>query len=339
MTKKANNKRRAATQRQQANAALAAGGRGMDGRKIRHIPQFTLANLNPFSDKVLGCKVPDQSTMPSSVAVSVDRTTMSSDATYGGSVRAFRYHPRSVSVGAGAMASTTTWTWLASFGGATTTNNIGSLASSFGALRCVAWGLKLRCRLSDTNAQGALHICYVPENLNAGVTTWQFPTSVSAMSGLAGYKCIPLADLRTGEHTAPGLFTDETAFRYLDPATADQGTGTTIFPLTGWSTILIAVEGLATGSAQAAIDVDIIHHWECLPGTLAAITPLSPAAPNSPAIIAGTKYAAQNELSKEGIRDTGEPSFFADVVSAFQTGIAIANGAEQMWQMLSPVFL
>jgi hypothetical protein len=303
------------------------------------LPAFVMANINPFDDKVLGVKVPDSSTMPSGTAYSFDRVTLSTDATYGGAVMAFRYHPKAYRVGASGMATASTWTWVASFGNSASVSNLTGLTGNFTAVRTVAWGLKIRSRVNANIAQGAVHICYVPENFNAGVSTWNYPLSISAMSSLPGYKAINLQDLLTNEHTAPGLFTDETAFRYMDPATFEMTTPTTMFPTSGWATILVAIEGLATGSSVAAVDIDVVHHYEALPGPTASVVPLTPAAPHSPAVLAGAKYAASNEVSKEGIRDTGSPGFFNDVVKAFEQGIMIANGARQIYSLLSPIAL
>lgn len=298
------------------------------------IPQFVAANCDPFNEQVRGVKVPDQNSASSVAAFSLDRITIPADGTYGGAFRAFRYHPKNAVVGATSMASTTTWNPTGAFLGGSDVSNKTSLAQGYAALRCAAWGIRINCRQSATTAQGVVHICQVPEVLDG--TTWSFPTSVSQMQTCGGYKRFDVSALTMKTHTEVGKFTDMTAFRYIDPNTADTS-APGIFSTTGWTSIIIAIEGATAGAN--VLDVDFIHHWEALPGPGAPVIPPSTAMAYSPAVLASTSFVQEHLSSANVINDVvSSKAFWADVYDLFNTGIAIANGVASGLEYVAPLF-
>lgn len=298
------------------------------------IPQFVAANCDPFNEQVRGVKVPDQNSASSVAAFSLDRITIPADGTYGGAFRAFRYHPKNAVVGATSMASATTWNPTGAFLGGSAVSNTTALAQGYAALRCAAWGIRLNCRQSATTAQGVVHICQVPEVLDGA--TWSFPTSVSQMQTCGGYKRFDVAALTMKTHTEVGKFTDMTAFRYIDPNTADTS-APGIFSTTGWTSIIIAVEGATAGAN--VLDVDFIHHWEALPGPGAPVIPPSTAMAYSPAVLASTSFVQEHLSSANVINDVvSSKAFWADVYDLFNTGIAIANGVASGLEYVAPLF-
>ena len=59
-------------------------------RKKVPISKFVLAQLDPFSDKVAGVKIPDSNTQPSATVIVEDEYALTTGATYGTAVNAYR---------------------------------------------------------------------------------------------------------------------------------------------------------------------------------------------------------------------------------------------------------
>lgn len=299
------------------------------------VPQYLIAHTDPFRESALGVKVPDQNTAASGTAVSYGRATATTDATYGGWVGAFRYHPKGTSVSATGVATANTWTWQASFAGLNAATNLSSLSSQYGAIRCVGWGIHISCRQSDANAEGTVHIAHVPDVLNG--STWELPTSVAQMQSCGGYKNIRVSQLAKTSTTEVGRFTDQTAFRYIDPGLSDYA-APNIFPTSGWCTIVVFIEGAKTNSA--VLEIDTVHHWEGLQSQGQGINPITAAAPFSPSVIAAVTHVSETISAARKIVDPdGDSSFWKDVKHYFATGLAIANGVRQGIELLAPVFV
>lgn len=309
------------------------------------MPSFAIAQVDAFCPEAFGCKVPDDATAPTSIAYSRDEYSLSTTAT-GGAGIALRYHPISVSVPP-TVVTGTTWTWPATFGGSTFVANAPALQAAFSTVRAVAHGVKITTRQSAFAASGFVHVALVADN-NTALSTWAFPTSVSAMEYSPYYKRIPLADLIEDEVLVMNKFTDHTAFRYLDInhgdnnaafATAASNIAYTYgFPAGGWMTILIWVEGPA--SVTNAIDIEVIHHYECLSTQPNGIIAITAAAPCSPAVLAATSYLVEHTEPISVVREDEDNvgPFWRDVATLFSTGLRVASGLTNVAGMATNLF-
>lgn len=310
------------------------------GNRERHMPQFVVATTDAFAEEAKGVKVPDENTSASGAAWSQDLTGLSTDATYGISVQTFRYHPGASRI-AGIAASTSSWTWPSAFSGSGPVSNQSTLATTYAALRTAAWGIKITSRAAPGTLSGNVHVCLVPDVL-AG-STWQYPTTINAMTGCQGYKRYPLSALVEGEIKVNGKFTDITAFRYMDPNSVDYSPTTgsgRIMATTGWLTILVMIEGDV--SKTNLVDVAVIRHYEGIIGSNASagvISP-SPAIPHSPAVMAAAKFASESlDMVRIVDQTVNDKSFWNEVLDAFKTGISIANGVTTGLSYLAPILM
>lgn len=297
------------------------------------LPQFTIAQVDAFCPEAFGVKVPDDATAPSCVAFSRDEVSLNTTAA-GGIGIAFRYNPVATVVFP-ATVSSSTWTWPAAFGNSAAVSNSAALQSNFNALRTVAHGVKITTRQSAFNASGFVHVALVADS-GTNQTTWSYPTSISAMEYAPYYRRIPIADLIEDEVLVMNKYTDHTAFRYIDPNHGDNnstflttGLGTAYdygFPTSGWMAILVWVEGPA--SITSAVDVEYIHHYECLTQSNAGIIAITKAAPCSPAILAATSYVVEHSEPISATREDEDNigPFWRDVSTLFTTGLRVANG-------------
>lgn len=293
--------------------------------KKQSIPRFTLAQVDPFNQKAFGVKIPDDNTADSCTAFSRSDVTLVTGATNGvGAV--FRGNPFPFQVTPTA-ASQTTWTWGAAFSGGTTASNQSNLASSFAAIRTAAFGIQISTRLSYTAAAGIVHIALLPEMLN--LTTWDLPTSTTALGYAPFHLKIPLAELVENGYTITSKYTDAMAFRYIDPGVSDLN-GSTPYPnsnpTSGWNVIMVWVEGAPASST--VLDIEYIAHYECLPPATAVsggVITTTPAQPHSPATLAATHYVNDNTSPANQTRLDGNTDF-VDWRDIWETGVQIATG-------------
>lgn len=224
------------------------------------LPQFLLAQVNPFRTEVYGVKVPDRNTVPSTTFFTDDIQTQSCDATY--KLSAYAYAPIISTYNVAATsASANTWTWAAAFGGGNNTASYADVQSHFQASRAVAHGLKLTCPLAPNNVIGNVHICLYPNDVY-NKTTWDYPTSIGQMIRCPGYTKIPLAQLVLKPAIVTNRFMDETAFRYTDPndtMIANQTSGEFNF-IFQWCAVIIVVEAGTASSVN--LEVEALCHYE-----------------------------------------------------------------------------
>lgn len=242
------------------------------------ISKFVLAQLDPFSDKVQGAKIPDSNTQPSAVTTVEDEWPLSTGATYGTNVTVLRPFVESMSVPAATVASATSWTWAASFGGGVDSSKLTSVATNNILVRTVAYGARISCAMSPNNVTGYVHICLAPIN-NYLSATWSFPTSVSDMQNSPFYKRYPLATLTQRPLKVVSKILDENAYRYISPTSPGDGNagGANHLAHSGWAPIMIAVTGAPLNSNP--VSVESILHLECIPN-VASSNGVSPAASN-----------------------------------------------------------
>jgi len=241
------------------------------------ISKFVLAQLDPFSDKVAGAKIPDSNTQPSATAIVEDSWDMSVGATYGSNVTVLRPFVTATQVNPATVASATSWTWTAAFGGTANSSKNSTVVSNNILVRPVAFGARISCAQSPNNVTGFIHICLAPIN-DQGASTWSYPTSISDMQNSPFYKRYPLATLTQRPLKVVAKILDENAYRYVGPASPVDGTTThTTLHHSGWAPIMIAVTGAVLSSQPISIESSL--HLETIPSVSSSIG-TSPAASN-----------------------------------------------------------
>jgi len=245
-------------------------------KKAVPISKFVLAQLDPFSDKVAGVKIPDANTQPSSTNIVEDEWGLTTGATYQTQVFALRPNVTVMKVDA-TTTSSTTWTWPNAYGG-TPSSKQSTIVSNNTLVRACAFGARVSCALSPNNVTGYIHVCLSPIS-DYSNTTWTYPTSVSDMQNSPFYKRFPLAMLTARPLKLVSKIIDENAFRYISPASDVGATGTDLsLQNEGWSGVIVAVTGAPLSGT--AVSVESILHLESIP-TVSSSQGTSPAAMNS----------------------------------------------------------
>lgn len=284
-------------------------------RRTKVLSKFALAQIDPFDERASGCKIPDSNTFPSCAFRLDDNTNFTTDATYG--LKAAAFLPSlSTAYVSGTAASANSWTWSAAYGGSYANSRSSTFTSSYTLYRPVAHGLKLTCPVAPTSVTGNVHVAVVA-NSDFGKTTWNFPTSLSAMSNAMFYERYSLATLTQQPITIVNKFLDCTAQRYIDPASdgIDNSTDANL-QTNGWAAVLIVVEG--AGTSQIALNTEFVTHVEAIPLStgLSTSTPAAPfdvAQLEEVSRIAGETPAAFTEQQR--------PSYMASVRDAMQSGM------------------
>lgn len=300
------------------------------GTIIKSLHSFTLAHVNPFDRKCFDCRVPDQSTAPSSAFFLYDTLEMVS-----GGVNSVPYifSPWNTKYAVG-MNTTSPTGWAAPADFVTNLQNyakLSSMQSQYTLVRPVAHGLRLSCPLSPQTVTGYTHVCLYPIS-NYGDTTWQVPTSISQMQDCPFYQRFTNAQLIANPITIVNKYSDEAAFRYRD--TNDSGTPVltgTEYRNFGWMMIVVVVTG---APAATALAVENIVHMEgqALSGNLSGDLTSEQWRPS--VMAATSEYAANVSPVTAGTNETPGPiiakaSRFiqqcaADIVSPFVTKAAMS---------------
>jgi len=231
-------------------------------RTKKQLSTFQIAQLNPFSKKSYNVRVPDASTAPSSSFFTVDSVTFTVSTT---NALAYAFEPNCKIYSCCSNSNTSTsWYWPLAFGNANAVAQFSSVASQYTCVRPVAHAVRLTCPLSLQTCTGYAHIALYTSSVN-GITTWPFPSSVSAMLNCSFYKRIPLSSLINKPIVYGNKFIGQEAFTYIDPN--DSRWVSNVGPATngltvpnGWMTIVIAVEGAPSGSS--CLEVENLIHFE-----------------------------------------------------------------------------
>lgn len=269
-------------------------------RKTMPISKFTLAQLDPFSEKVAGVKIPDVNTQPSSTVVVEDDHTLSTDGVFGLSAAMFRPCLTATRVN-GTAASASSWTWTAGFGGKSDSSKLSTVVSNNTAIRVAAHGVRITCALAPTSVTGFVHIAIVTES-EFGNSTWSTPTSIAQMQTSQWYKRIPMAVLTQKPFKVVNKILDHNGFRYFAPSSDLAENATDLMLHTsGWANIMVAVSG-SSSLGLPVLSVESIIHLETLPSPGSAQT-VSPAAnASSAAVEQATNVAnATPAVHEEGI--------------------------------------
>jgi len=271
--------------------------------------KFTLAQLNPFSEKVAGVKIPDVNTQPSSTIVVEDESAITTGVAETLAVNLYRpFLQRNYTNGT--FVNAVTWSWAAAFAG-NASSKLATIVSNNTAIRPCAHGLRLTCALAPTTVTGFVHICIVTESM-FGKTTWSAPTTIAQMQTSQWYKRIPLAMLTQRPYLVVNKILDHNAFRYIDPSSDIAENATDLMIQTsGWADVVIAVSGVP--ASTVCLSVESIIHLETLPSPGSAQT-VTPAANASSATVEQATNVANSTpaVHEEGMFD----SFFNGAYSA-----------------------
>jgi len=329
--------RRAAPKRQRRNTGVSSCECG--DRELSPAAKFALAQIDPFHPKTMGAKIPDSNTMPSIANSDID--IVNHPSATGGQLSGIAFRPN-YTWGTVPASSGITLGWGAAF----TTNAVNrqkrsNYATVIELARPVAHAIRLSSSLAPTAATGFVHIGLSHET-TYGAATWDYPTDVTSISGLAYYKRVTLASLTQSPLTVINKWLDETAFRYVSPST-NQGTSTATGFQTdyGWANIVVIVEGAPAGVSPLSYEHLLLS--EGLPQKDAVIIG-SQAAPNSPGIMqatstmqSNTEFAHSEEQQESyisrgvqelaaGARDAGEKAFNEVAVPILHSvGQAVVN--------------
>lgn len=238
-------------------------GVGMAGRKPSlSLPQFTLAQLNPFDRQAFGVKVPDDNTAMSSTFTTMDQVQFNTVVGNASNLVAFTPNPRFFAIpcveGAAGAGS---WTAVAAFGGATTTSKFSSIDASYSVARPVAHAIRLTSALSVNNAVGYVHIClYTPSRF--ADTTWEVPLSLSQMIDQPGYQRISISSLTQTPVMVVNKYVGPSAWIYTGVNDGNNSATTSGVPAVpmGWQYICVAVSG--TTALTTSLDIEAICHYE-----------------------------------------------------------------------------
>jgi len=301
-------------------------------RKPKQISKFVLAQLDPFSDKVAGVKIPDANTQPSATSIVEDEWSLTTGATYGTQVMALRPFVTNMSV-AGTTTSASAWGWPAAYGGVNSSKQ-GTITTNNILVRSCAYGARVSCALSPNNVTGYIHVCLSPTS-DFGVATWTYPQTISDMQNSPFYKRFPLAMLCARPLKLVSKIIDENAFRYIQPFSDAAATSTDSgIQNEGFSAIIIAVTGVSLSTT--AVSIESLLHLETIPN-VSSSQGTSPAAMNdSRAQEAATNVATSTGAARfEGMLDS-----FGNLIQT-TSGYAsdlLGYGAAGARSVVEPVF-
>jgi hypothetical protein len=249
-------------------------------RKPAVISKFIAAQLNPFDERVLGVKIPDENTVPSVGFATDDERTLSTGSSYGCNAVVLRHTMAKSSVQTATVVGTTSWTWSASYLGTTDSGDLVPARDTFELMRTCAFGVKISCPLAATTASGFVHVCLVANNYEAE-SSWDYPTSTNAMAKMQGYRKFTLSALTQKPLFVTSKPIDNNAYRYFNSA-SDLAASADNMELhhEGWQSILVAVT--QTNNPASVLNIEKIVHREGIPKAgnfLVGSTP-SPSYPN-----------------------------------------------------------
>jgi len=238
-------------------------------KKDFRVPKFLMAQINPFERQCFHVRVPDESTAPSSSFYTYDEVNVALGAgSFTGNALAQYYYPnpryvytKSV-VAAGSQPAN--WAWDSLYGSKFETSRYSSISQQYSLTRPVAHGIRITCGLAPTDTTGFCHIAlYSLSDYN--VSTWNLPLNFSDMTELPYYKRVTLASLTQNPLIVVNKFLDQTAFRYTDVSSGEQGNignPGSFHVANSWMGIMVVVEGHKQAPGVSIISVESICHFE-----------------------------------------------------------------------------
>lgn len=307
-------------------------------RKTMPVSKFTLAQLDPFSEKVNGVKIPDVNTQPSSTVVVEDTFDLVNDVN-GLACQVFRPTLQKAQVIA-LQNTSNSWAWSAAYGNSFASSKATTITSNNTAIRSCAHGVRITCSLAPTTVTGFVHIAIVTES-EFNHTTWTLPTSVAQLQTSQWYKRIPLAVLTQKPFKVVNKIVDPNGFRYYDPSSsltgAIGGNGDLQLHTSGWANIIVCTTGVAAG--LTSVSVESILHLETLPspGSAQTVTPAANAssaaveqatnvANSTPAVHEEGMFDSMYNSAAEGARAFGNDLYDASVRGAQAAGYQAVMG-------------
>jgi len=307
-------RRRRRTTRRRYSRYSRQGRSSMRRSNVYALNKFVLAQIDPFSEKVRGCKIPDSNTFPSTPIAVGDSIPYDVGAA-GCTMAAFMPMLKNWGVVA-TTASGSTWTWPALYGGGRDSSKLASIDGSYSLYRPVAHGIKISCPYAPTTVTGNVHVA-IAGSSTFGETTWTYPTSLADLQECMFYERYSLASLTQQPLTVVNKFLDCTATRYMDPSSDGIANSVdTGFQSNGWGAILICIEG-CPASTTGLLSVENLLHTECITkqGTIDTSTPAQPYDPEllrQTSRVAGTVRSAYTEAER--------PTHVQEVMAALQQG-------------------
>lgn len=289
------------------------------GRNVR-LSRYAMAQIDPFSQKVIGCKIPDSNTYPSN-AFRVDDawSVKATDASFG--TVAFALHPtlQNQIINPLSYSAAGQWHWDPLYGGGQPSSRLAGVKSNYSLFRPVSHGVKLSCPGASTSISGNLHVCVVA-NSSFQKATWWYPTNIAEMSNAMFYRRYPLSTFTQQSLTLVNKFLDQTASRYIDPesdgiATADDDS----FQSNGWATIVVAVEGSTV--ATNVIQAENVLHIEAIPDKNGISTATPPASFSTAELEQVSEITSKTEAA---FTDMDRPSYLQEALHAATRGMKSA---------------
>lgn len=282
------------------------------------LTKFMLGQINPFDDRVLGAKIPDANTTPSSTVVANDEWAIAGDGL--NTLVGWAFRPWLNSQAVQAVASSgNSWTWPASFAdgvGGGNSARYSSIIGNYALARPVANGVRLTCPVAPTSVTGFCHVALYCESM-FGATTWTYPTSLGQLNNCIWYKRYPLAMLTQKGLTVVNKITDCTASQYVDLTSDMAANASDLNKMQdGMCAILVILEGVPLSTATQ-LSAEVITHYEALTKPSGVITP-SPAAEFSPQELAGVSRVAAT--TDAVMFDGGEDRRIHEAVNAIVQG-------------------
>ena len=296
-------------------------------RKKVPISKFVLAQLDPFSDKVAGVKIPDANTQPSATVIVEDEFALGTGATYGTAVKAFRPFVAAMQVTPSSIDNETTWSWAATYGNAVNSSKYASIVSNHRLIRSCAYGVRISCALAPNNVTGYVHVCLAPMS-DFEAATWTLPKTIAEMQNSPFYKRYPLAVLTQKPLKVVSKIIDENGFRYIGVSASPDATGSAMtLHHSGWTPIVVAVSGVSLNTT--AVSVESVLHLETIPYASSAVSTSPAAASNGSQMdLASSVSSGSNAAHLEGTipPQGGYMEWLSDAAnSAIQSGRSVID--------------
>jgi len=301
--------------------------------------KFVMIQSDPFDTKYFGAKIPDSSTIPSLPTPLQYNYSLTTDpASQPNWAHAWAFYPcvKNANVRLNGLSPTS---WSVSSFSTSDAPQASSFLTQFEAYRPVAHSIRLSCPFAPTTTTGFVHIAIATETVftaggSAVQQITQLASNLSDLSGYTFYKRVTLASLTQSPITLINKWTDETAFRYQSPAAlvptdATAGPNTFHVPFS-WGTLMVAVEGVSSATAAAAItplQAEVTLHSECIPQKTSTLLGSTAAAYSSGVLNAVSQAVAQTDFAHtEDQQENTIRSYAEEVANAMGTSTAELQG-------------
>jgi len=257
---------------------------------------FVLAQIDPFSNKALGVRVPDQSTAYSSSFHTSDQVAITN--AVAGFADAMLFLPNckvnAVQLTPASATAITIPAGYAGGGGLIPPSRSASIIASYSLVRAVSHGVKLTTSVAPQNAQGFVHTVVFPiSQYNA--STFEAPVNVSQLVDLPGYTRTPLASLINKPLIVVNRFCGPDSFVYQDPDDNQliDKAKLELDVANGWCVIFVMLTGAYSAAAPSnQLSIEMIAHFEGI-GIFGSLSGgQSAETPNATAMDQGSTVAA-----------------------------------------------